>query len=236
MPSPRMPPVALLAGGLATRLYPLTKRVPKALLEVANEPFIAHQLRLLHREGIRRAVLCLGFLGEMVRDVVRNGEQFGLDVGYSFDGDKLLGTGGALKQALPFLGEEFFVLYGDSYLDIAYEPLFEAFHASGEPAVMTVFRNEGHWDTSNVLFDGTHVVRYDKRNPSNDMHYIDYGLGLFTRDVIAKWPEEAFDLAQVYAELAEQGRLAGYEVSTRFYEIGTPEGLAETDARLRGSK
>ena len=231
-----MPPVALLAGGLATRLYPLTKKMPKALIQVAGEPFIAHQLRLLHREGIRQVVLCLGFLGEKVRDVVGTGEKFNLDVAYSFDGDKLLGTGGALKRALPLLGDHFFVLYGDSYLDVPYAPPHAAFRESGEPALMTVFRNEGRWDTSNVLFDGSHVVRYDKRNPSPDMHYIDYGLGLFTRDVIAEWPKEAFDLAEVYAQLAEQGRLAGFEVSHRFYEIGTPQGLAETDAHLRRSK
>jgi NDP-sugar pyrophosphorylase family protein len=231
-----MPSVALLAGGLATRLHPLTEKIPKALIQVAGEPFIAHQLRLLHREGIRRVVICLGFLGEMVRDVVGSGEQYGLDIAYSFDGDKLLGTGGALKRALPSLGECFFVLYGDSYLDIAYQPPYAAFRASGAPGLMTVFRNEGRWDTSNVLFDGTHVVRYDKRNPSQDMRYIDYGLGLFACVVIAEWPEEAFDLADVYAKLAEQGRLAGYEVSRRFYEIGTPNGLAETEAHLRGSK
>jgi NDP-sugar pyrophosphorylase family protein len=231
-----MPPVALLAGGLATRLYPLTERMPKALIKIADEPFIAHQLRLLHREGITRVVLCLGFLGEMVRDVVGSGDPFSLDVAYSFDGDKLLGTGGALKQALPLLDKEFFVLYGDSYLDIPYGLPFAAFRSGGAPALMTVFRNEGRWDTSNVLFDGTHVLRYDKRNASNDMHYIDYGLGLFMREVISEWPEDAFDLADVYAQLAEQGRLAGYEVSRRFYEIGTPKGLAETDAHLRGSK
>jgi NDP-sugar pyrophosphorylase family protein len=231
-----MPPVAVLAGGLATRLYPLTKKMPKALIQVADEPFIAHQLRLLHREGIRRVVLCLGFLSEMVGDVVGSGEQFDLEVAYSFDGDKLLGTGGALKRALPLLDAEFFVLYGDSYLDIAYEPVLSAFRASGAPALMTVLCNEGRWDSSNVLFDGTKVVCYDKRNPSNNMRYIDYGLGLFRRDVIEGWPVDAFDLADVYAQLAEQGRLAGYEIYTRFYEIGTPKGLAETEAHLRKSK
>ena len=229
-----MPPVAVLAGGLATRLHPLTEKLPKALIEVAGEPFVGHQLRLLRREGIDRVVLCLGFLGEMVRDAIGGGERYGLDVAYSFDGDKLLGTGGALKQAASLLGAEFFVLYGDSYLDIAYPPVYAAFRTSGAPALMTVFRNEGRWDTSNVLFDGARVLRYDKRNPSKEMGYIDYGLGLFTRKVIADWPEEAFDLADLYAALAEQGKLAGYEVSRRFYEIGTPNGLAETDAYLRG--
>lgn len=229
-----MPPVALLAGGLATRLHPLTEKMPKALIEVAGEPFVIHQLRLLKREGVTRVVLCLGFLGEMVRQVVKDGSAYGLEVDYSFDGDRLLGTGGAIKRALPGLGQHFFVLYGDSYLDIAFAPVYAAFLSSRAPALMTVFRNEGRWDTSNVLFDGSHVVRYDKRHPSADMHYIDYGLGLFARAAIADWPSEAFDLAEVYAKLAEEGRLAGFEVSRRFYEIGTPKGLTETDAYLRG--
>jgi NDP-sugar pyrophosphorylase family protein len=132
------------------------------------------------------------------------------------------------------LGDEFFVLYGDSYLDIAYEPPLAAFHKSGLPALMTVFRNEGQWDTSNVIFDGSLVLRYDKKNPSKDMHYIDYGLGLFRSEVIALWPDHTFDLAEVYSRLAEQRRLAGYEVSRRFYEVGTHRGLDETDAYLRG--
>jgi NDP-sugar pyrophosphorylase family protein len=234
MPMSAMPPVALLAGGLATRLRPLTEKLPKALIEVAGEPFVAHQLRLLRREGIRRVVLCLGFLGEMVRDVVADGDEFDIDVNYSFDGDQLLGTGGALKRALPLLGEEFFVLYGDSYLDIAYEPLVAAFRESGSGALMTVFRNEGRWDTSNVAFDGLLVLRYDKRNPDKDMHYIDYGLGLVRSEVIAEWPGHVFDLAEVYSKLAEQGRLAGYEAWRRFYEVGTHKGLDETDAYLRG--
>jgi NDP-sugar pyrophosphorylase family protein len=229
-----MPPVALLAGGLATRLRPLTEKIPKALIEVAGEPFVAHQLRLLHREGIRRVVLCVGFLGEMVRDVVAKGDAFGIEVSYSFDGDKLLGTGGALKRALPLLGEEFFVLYGDSYLDIAYGPPLTAFRKSGLPALMTVFRNEGRWDTSNVIFDGSLILRYDKKSPDEDMHYIDYGLGLFRSEAIAGWLDDAFDLAELYSRLAEQGRLAGYAVSRRFYEVGTHKGLDETDAYLRG--
>jgi len=163
----------------------------------------------------------------MIQDFVGDGRQFGLDVDYSFDGDKLRGTGGALRQALPFLGRNFFVLYGDSYLDIAFMPPLLAFRRSHAPALMTVFRNNGLWDTSNVLFDGARVVRYDKRSPTSDMHYIDYGLGILTDDVLVGWPTEAFDLSDVYAASANAGRLAGFEVTRRFYEIGTPEGLAE---------
>ena len=229
-----MIPVAILAGGLATRLRPLTQTIPKALVEVADAPFIVHQLRLLHREGIRDVILCLGYLGEMVRDRIGDGAEFGLKVAYSFDGEELRGTGGALKRALPLLGDSFFVLYGDSYLDIGYAAPLEAFRKSGLPALMTVYRNQGRWDTSNVLFDGAKVVRYDKRNPTPDMQYIDYGLGILSSEIIAGWPEETFDLAAVYTRLAGEGRLAGFEASRRFYEIGTYQGLRETDAYLKG--
>jgi D-sedoheptulose 7-phosphate isomerase len=230
-----MIPVAILAGGRATRLGSTAERIPKALIEVGGTPFVAHQLRLLRREGIARVVLCVGHLGEMIRQVVGDGGQFGLEVVYSFDGDKLLGTGGALRQALPLLGKTFFVLYGDSYLDISYLPPLLAFRRSSAPALMTVFRNEGRWDKSNVLFDGQRVVRYDKRAPTSDMHYIDYGLGILTDEVLARRPEPAFDLSDAYAAIADTGKLAGFEVTRRFYEIGTPEGLRETDAHLRGT-
>jgi NDP-sugar pyrophosphorylase family protein len=228
-----MIPVAILAGGVATRLRPVSERLPKSLVAVAGEPFIAHQLRLLRREGLERVVLCVGHLGEMIREFVDDGARFGLTVEYSFDGDRLLGTGGALRQALPLLPDTFFVLYGDSYLDIAFAPVLAAFRRSGASALMTVFRNEGRWDTSNVLFDGKHVVRHDKRAPTPDMQYIDYGLGIFTRDALAdRISTVPLDLADVNATLAASGRLAGYEVTQRFYEIGTPEGLTQTDAYL----
>ena len=234
MASLPLPPIAILAGGLATRLHPLTEKMPKALIEVAGAPFITHQLRLLRRESFQQVVLCLGYLGEMVQELVGDGAQFGMAVSYSFDGDKLLGTGGALKRALPMLGDGFFVLYGDSYLDIDYSAPLAQFRKSAAPALMTVLRNEGRWDTSNVLFDDARVVRYDKQSPSPDMRYTDYGLGILSSEVIAAWPEEAFNLATLYAKLAEEGKLAGFEVFRRFYEIGTPKGLAETNAYLRG--
>jgi MurNAc alpha-1-phosphate uridylyltransferase len=226
-------PVAILAGGLATRMHPLTERIPKALLEVAGKPFIEHQLAQLRREGIERVVLCVGFLGEMVEAHVGDGARFGLEVAYSFDGERLLGTGGALRRALPKLGEHFFVLYGDSYLDIGYAPVQAAYRQSGLPALMTVFRNEGRWDTSNVVFDGKRVVRHDKRHLTEDMKFIDYGLGIVSSDILRSSKDEASDLSDLYGALARDGRLAGFEATSRFYEIGTPSGLAETDSHLR---
>ncbi|HZP19130.1 MAG TPA: nucleotidyltransferase family protein [Bauldia sp.] len=235
-PAPRDLPVAILAGGKATRLGDIGKSIPKALVPVAGRPFLDHQLALLKREGVHRVVICAGHLGEQIRDHAGDGARYGLSLAYSFDGPKLLGTGGALRRALPLLGEVFFVLYGDSYLDLPLAPVVDAFVAAGKPALMTVFANHGRFDTSNVAFDGTHV-RYDKRHPTPDMRYIDYGLGILTAPVLAGYGEnEAFDLADVYAKLSAEGRLAGYEAKRRFYEIGTPASLAEADAYLRSRR
>jgi MurNAc alpha-1-phosphate uridylyltransferase len=230
-----MLPVAILAGGLAKRMRPVTETMPKSLIPVAGKPFIFHQLRLLKREGVERVVLCVGHLGEMIRDQVGDGTRFGVEIAYSFDGAALLGTGGALLRALGLLGEASFVLYGDSYLDIAYRPVLDAFRHSGKPALMTVFRNEGRWDTSNVLFDGSAIRRYDKKAPSPEMRHIDYGLGIVSRAAFAGWTAgTAFDLAEVYGALVVSGNLAGYEITRRFYEIGTPQGLADAAAFLAG--
>jgi N-acetyl-alpha-D-muramate 1-phosphate uridylyltransferase len=228
-----MPPVALLAGGLATRLRPLTEKVPKVLLPVAGKPFLAHQLDLLKKQGVRRVVLCLGYLGEMVREEFGDGKAWGVELDYSFDGPVLLGTGGALRQALPKLGERFFVLYGDSYLTTAFAPIVETFERSGKRGLMTVYRNEGLYDTSNVVFKDQRIAVYDKKRRLPEMHHIDYGLSLFRSAVFEEWPsDKAFDLAEVMSRLVAQNDLAGFEVPERFYEIGSPAGLAELEAIL----
>jgi NDP-sugar pyrophosphorylase family protein len=227
-------PVALLAGGLATRLRPITEKIPKALVVVADQPFLSHQLRLLHTAGVRKVVLCVGYRGEMIEEEFGDGGSFGVELSYSFDGPKLLGTGGALKKALPLLGDKFMVLYGDSYLPIDYAAPARAFAASGKPGLMTVFRNENRWEPSNVWFEGGEIKRYDKRELTPEMKHIDYGLGLLRSDALLGWPNERpFDLADVYQDLIGKRQLAGYEVERRFYEIGSPQGLAELDAMLR---
>ena len=227
--------VAILAGGLATRMRPVTESIPKSMIEVAGRPFIEHQLELLRAQSVKNVVLCVGHLGEMIQAHIGDGKRFGLSVSYSFDGERLLGTGGALRRALPLLGPDFFVLYGDSYLDIAYASVQAAYRDSEKPALMTVFRNGSQWDTSNVLFDGSRVVRYDKNHPTPDMKFIDYGLGILSGDLL-KVRGEAFDLADVYMALADGGRLAGFEATKRFYEIGTPAGLASADGHLKGNQ
>jgi histidinol-phosphate phosphatase family protein len=224
-------PVAILAGGLATRMRPLTETVPKSLLPVGGEPFIAHQLRLLADVGVDRVVLCTGHLGRQIEDYVDDGARFGLEVVYSADGDRLLGTGGALRKALPLLGDNFFTLYGDSYLPCDWRAVQASFLAAGQPALMTVFRNDGRLDTSNVELADGRILRYDKRHRSRAMRHIDYGLGVFNaRTMEATACErfgEKFDLADLYRTLAERGQLACHEVAERFYEIGSPTGLRE---------
>lgn len=226
-------PVAVLAGGLATRLRPITETIPKSLVSVAGRPFIEHQLAQLAREGVRRVVLCLGHLGEMVRDVVGDGARFGLRVDYAFDGPKLLGTGGALRRALPLLGDPFFVLYGDSYLPTPFGPVAEAFFRSGKLGLMTVFRNEGRFDTSNVVFADGRIRTYDKLAKLPGMRHIDYGLELLRPAAFDAFADrEAFDLADLLQDLLARDQLAGCEVATRFYEIGSHAGLRELDALL----
>ncbi len=227
-------PVAILAGGLATRLRPITEKIPKSLVPVAGKPFLAHQLELLRSRGIRRAVLCIGHLGEMIQRDFGDGKNFGVQLDYSFDGAKLLGTGGAIKRALPKLGEEFFVLYGDSYLPIDYAPVAEFFHRSGKLGLMTVYRNEGKYDTSNVVFADGEIKVYDKKLKSSDMRHIDYGLSLFKSSVFNSYSAgQPFDLAEVMGKLVREKQLAGYEVAERFYEIGSPAGLAELETLLQ---
>ena len=227
-------PVAILAGGLAKRLRPITETIPKALVSVAGGPFIAHQLRLLHSAGLRRIIICAGYLGEMIETEIGDGASFDLRIEYSFDGPRLLGTGGALKRALPLLGRRFFVLYGDSYLPIDYRKAALAFATGDKAGLMTVYRNEGRWDTSNVRFEAGQILRYDKEQRTPEMRHIDYGLGILRAESLASWPEnEAFDLADVYRRLLSEKQLSGYEVTERFYEIGSPRGLAELDAFLR---
>jgi NDP-sugar pyrophosphorylase family protein len=230
-----LPPVAILAGGLATRLRPITEKIPKVLVPVAGKPFLAHQLELLRKEGVTRAVLCLGHLGEMVQRDFGDGSAHGVQLEYSFDGPKLLGTGGALKQAMAKLGEKFFVLYGDSYLPIPFAPIAEFFERSGKRGLMTVFRNEGKFDTSNVVFANGEIQVYDKKNKRPDMLHIDYGLSLFRREAFDEWPgDQPFDLADVMQKLVGQKQLAGYEVPERFYEIGSHAGLNELNELLAG--
>jgi len=226
-------PVALLAGGLATRLRPITEKIPKLLIEVAGEPFFSHQIRLLKAAGLTRIVLCVGYLGEQITKLYGDGSKYGLEIKYSFDGPKLLGTGGALIQALPLLGHTFYVLYGDSYLPINYRRIGSQFISSGKEGLMTVYKNEGLYDSSNVWFESGEIKRYDKKVKRPEMKHIDYGLGLFKAAAFDGFSRsEVVDLAEVQMKLVSNQQLCGYEMQERFYEIGSIEGLKELNTLL----
>lgn len=226
-------PVVILAGGLATRLRPLTEKIPKALVEVGGQPFIAHQLRLLRSHGIQRVIVSAWYRGDMIRDYVCSGSQFDMVVEYVFDGDIPLGTGGAIRKALPLLNGPFFVLYGDSYLPCEYADIQASFESQKRPALMTVLHNRGKWDTSNVEMADGRILQYDKINRSSQMEYIDYGLGMFLPSVFEDVEEgRPSQLAEIYQRLVVEKQLLAYEVKERFYEVGSFEGLRELDALL----
>ena len=230
-------PVAILAGGLATRLRPITEKIPKLLVEVAGEPFFSHQIRRLKKAGLNRLVLCAGYLGEKIVELYGDGSKWGVTIEYVFDGPKLLGTGGALIKALPQLGDTFYVLYGDSYLPIDYLAVGDFFIRSGKTGLMTVYENHGRYDSSNVWFDQGTIRLYDKKVKVPQMHHIDYGLGVFRAGAFAGFARDVVvDLAEVQKSLVARGELVGYEIKERFYEIGSHEGLQELDQLLRGGR
>lgn len=226
-------PVVILAGGLASRLRPITEKIPKALIEVGAQPFIVQQLRLLRSHGVRQVVISAWYKGEMIRDVIGDGRRFEMDVKYVFDGEHPLGTGGAVRRALNMLGGPFFVLYGDSYLPCDYAAIQAFFDHHEWLGLMTVFHNENRWDASNIELKNGQIVHYDKRSRTPRMEYIDYGLGLFRPAAFAYLSEgQPADLEAIYQKLLVDHQLLVYEVKQRFYEIGSFEGLWELDELL----
>jgi NDP-sugar pyrophosphorylase family protein len=231
---PDLPVLALLAGGLATRLQPLTQTLPKSLIVLDGEPFLAHQLRLLVKQGVREIVICCGNFGEQIEEFAGDGSAFGCHVRYSYDGTKLLGTGGSIRHALPLLGQRFLVMYGDSYLPSGPAKIWDAFLASGQPALMSVFQNEDRWDASNVVMRDGRICRYGKRQRTQEMRYIDYGLSVLPASAFeSRQDGETFDLSDIFERLVADEKLAAFEVEDRFYEIGSFNGLRETETLLQ---
>jgi NDP-sugar pyrophosphorylase family protein len=237
-----IPTIAVLAGGLATRLGELSRSTPKSLVDVLGRPFLAWQLDLFRAAGLVKVVVCIGHHGEQIEEWVLQHPQPGLDICFSRDGERQLGTGGALRKALPLLGERFLVTYGDSYLRCDYLAIFGRFISTLENrreaerplGLMTVFQNDGQFDTSNVVFRDGNIVCYDKTRRTPEMRHIDWGLGVLTEEAFAEFSEdEAFDLASVYGRLVTRRRLMGVEVGERFYEVGSPSGLEELRGYMR---
>jgi len=226
----------ILAGGLATRLRSRTLTTPKALIEVAGKPFIGWQLELIRDSGFEKVLLCIGHLGERIREYVGDGRRFGLGVSYSEDGPRLLGTAGALRRALDDLQPTFLVTYGDSYLPFDYSSPLRDLRAHPEAlGTLAVFQNRGRWDVSNVELSGELVARYAKGSRDAELEYIDYGAIALRREVIRSILEgEPHGLDQIQTELAQQRRLRALIAEERFFEIGSEQGISDLEQRLRG--
>lgn len=228
-----MLPVAILCGGLASRLYPITKTIPKALIKVSGQPFIYHQLTYLRQQGIKKVILCIGNLGKILKSYIGDGSRFGLKILYSSDESKLLGTGGAIKKALSILGNKFFILYGDTFLPVNFNSVEKAYLLSNKLCLLTVIKNDNKWDRSNVLFKNSRLIEYNKQSPSNKMRYIDYGLSVVSASIFDSYSNNSFfDLSSVYESLSTKKQIEGFKVYKRFYEIGTPNSIKETEKYL----
>lgn len=231
--------VVILAGGLGTRIRTIAGDLPKSLVTVAGKPFIEHQLELLKENGLNRVLLLIGYQGELIRNYVRSGSRYGMKVTYSLeDPKKLMGTGGALVGALTELEDQFITLYGDSYLPVDFQKMIAWYRDQGRPAAMSVFKNDGKWDASNARVLGERVIFYSKKARKGDADYIDYGLSIFTREIIQRYLTQPMplDMALIQQDLVESDELAAYRVKQRFYEIGKPEGLRELERYLEERK
>jgi len=220
--------VAILAGGFATRVRPLTETIPKSMIEICGQPFVHWQMRQLAKAGFTEVIFCVAYKAEAIIDFLGDGSNYGIRVRYSHDGPNQLGTGGAIVKALPLLGEKFLVIYGDSYLPTDYSKIIKVYYESNKPALMTVFANHGRFDASNVEFTNGELRRYQKGINSPEMTHIDYGLTCFDESVFSEYsPTLTLDLAEICTHLASQNLLAGYEVRERFYEIGSHKGIVD---------
>lgn len=221
--------IVILAGGLATRLRPITEKIPKSMILFHGKPFIYYQLKLLKEKGFKNILICAGYLGDKIKDFLDNNSNLGLSIKYSFDGDKLLGTGGALFKAKDLLSELFFVLYGDSYLNIDYKKILDLFYNKNCLGLMTIYKNNNKWDKSNVIYENNMIKLYDKKEELPEMNYIDYGLSLLNKKALdfIKSQTEYYDLGDLFNLLSKQNKLLGFNINNRFYEIGSLEGIKD---------
>jgi len=224
----------ILAGGLATRLRPITNKISKSMIKIKNKPFLEYQIELLRRNNISEIILCVGYLGEQIERYFGNGKQLSVNIKYSYENEQLLGTGGAIRNTFDLLNNYFFVLYGDSYLNVNYKEIYNYFLKINYPALLVIYKNNNKWDRSNVIFKDGIVKVYDKNNYAPEMKYIDYGLCVLSKKIVKEIPENIFyDLADLYKGLSTEKKLAGYEVLERFYEIGSKEGLKEFENYIK---
>ncbi len=228
--------VAILAGGLATRLGDLTRNQPKSMVKVLGKPFLEYQLELLRRGGVRNVVLCIGYMGEQIEGHFGNGERYGVNIQYSVEG-KLLGTAGALKQAEPLLDDVFFTMYGDSYLFLDFSAAMRYFKSQNRLALMTVYKNYDRYDRSNTVVEGNLVKKFSKKERTEHTVYIEYGANIFKKAVLEMIPEnQLYSQDDLFPRLIEMEELLAYEVKERFFEIGSPQGLKEFEEYIEGAE
>jgi len=227
--------IAILAGGLATRLGDLTRNQPKSMLKIRGETFLEHQLELLRRGGIKNIVLCIGHMGEQIERHFGNGREYGVDIEYSIE-DKLLGTAGALKKAEALLNDTFFTMYGDSYLFLDFSAAMRYFKSQNKLALMTVYKNCDRYDRSNTVVEGNLVKKFSKKERTEDMVYIEYGANVFKKEALKMVPEnQYYSLDDLFPRLIEMKELLALEVKERFYEVGSPQGLREFEEYMKGT-
>jgi MurNAc alpha-1-phosphate uridylyltransferase len=230
-----MLPIAILSGGLGTRLGNVTANQPKCLIEVSGKPFLEWQIELLVNSGYTNLVMCISYKHEQIQKFLKSKNNFGVNIALSLDGEKQLGTGGAIKKAQNLLGPKFAVIYGDSYLPINFKEIEEKFLSFNKAACMTVYKNENLFDKSNVEYNGQSVNLYSKQIKTDKMNYIDYGLTYMNVGTLDSYAsDEPFDLSEVLQELSLANQLSGFEVKERFYEIGSSQGILDFTHYLNG--
>jgi len=224
-------PIIILAGGIGNRLYPTTKTIPKSMIEINGEPFIQHQLNLLETNGFQNVIICVGHLGSTIDEYAKH-HKFNMNLTIADEGEKLLGTGGAIKRIIPILPDNFFVMYGDSYLNADYKFVQQKFIDEKKLAMMCIYKNNGKHDKSNVLLENGRIVSYDKNKPDAMAQHIDYGMSIFSKKSFEGF-EGKFDLYRVHQKMLQMNELATCVMPNRFYEIGTQKGILDYESYLK---
>ena len=220
--------IVILCGGLATRLRPVTEKIPKSMIKIEGKLFLEYQLNLLKKNNIFDMIFCIGDKGEQIEDYFGNGSRFGIKIEYSREKEELLGTGGALKQAESLLDEVFLVIYGDSYLPFNFKVAIDYFNKFNKLGLMTVYKNQDLSGGNNVVVKDNLVKQYNKENPREEMGYIDYGVSIFRKKALEFLPENTHcDLSQLHLSLIKKDQLLAFESKIRFYEVGSFSGIEE---------
>ena len=218
----------ILCGGLATRLGKITKNIPKSMVKIKNKPFLEYQIEILKKRSIKDIVLCVGHLSDQIEQYFGNGENFGVNIKYSYDGDKQLGPIGALKNAEDLLKEDFFIMYGDSYIDVDFQQISSFFKKHDKLGLMVVYKNFNKYDKSNLIIKDNIIIAYGEKERTEDMVYIDYGTSILSKKSMKLIPKNTFySTGQLFTDLISKGELIAFEVKNRFYHIGNPDALEE---------